>query len=290
MIGEDRLLLGHAHLRRLKDFLSDDRLMLSVGHDDIGIVKVPAAAAGGIPPELADIHRIAEDILHGTVFKGSAPVGFDAHIVEPAGNGIEALPGVEAAEDLLHIHRLLRDGDQDIILHGVAEGGRGLQLAAAVLFLHAALDVLRQVDGVVFVHGLDHGFHDDAHFALLDGLFDGDHVDLQLLAEDGLIVHRVVPVPGEAGELPQQNGVEGLRLRFGGGDEPAELITARDLATGFGLVHEHIFLRHIVAVDGGPLADLHQLGGGGQLHLIVRGDTDIGRCGFEIGHWWPPSF
>ena len=51
-----------------------------------------------------------------------------------------------------------------------------------MLFLHAALDILRQIDGVVFVHGLDHGLHDNAQLALSNGLLDGDNLNVELLA------------------------------------------------------------------------------------------------------------
>ena len=288
MIGTDRLLLVKAGLSCLKFLCRHQWLVLAVSEDDIRIIKVPAAAPGGVPPQLADIHGIAEDILHGAVFKGAAAVSFDAHIVEPAGDVVSALPGIEAAEHFPHIDGLVRDGNKDIVFDGIAESGGGLQLTPAVLLLHAALDVLGQIDGVILIHGLDHGFHDDTHLAVLDGLLDGDHIDLQLLAQNGLIVHGIVTVAGEAGELPQKDSVKGLGLRLGGGDQAAEVITACDLPAGLGLVHKNIFVGDEVPVGGGPLAYLHQLGGGGELHLIVGGDADIGGSGFVVEHETPP--
>ena len=288
MVGADRLLLVKAGLGCLKLLLRHQRLVVAVSKNNIGIVKIPAAAPGGVPPQLADIHRIAEDILNGAVFKGAATMGLDAHIVEPAGERVAPLPGIEAAEHFAHIDGFVRDGDKDIVFDRIAEGGGGLQLTPAVLLLHAALDVLGQIDGVIFVHGLDHGLHDDAHFAFLDGLFNGDHVDLQLLTQDALIVHGIVTVTGEAGELPQEDSVKGLGLRLSGGDQAAEVITARDLPAGFGLVHKNVFVGDKVPVGGGPLAYLHQLGGRGKLHLIVGGDTDIGGSGLVVEHETPP--
>ena len=208
----------------------------------------------------------------------------DTHSVEPFCDGEKALAGEEAGEYLLHIHGFLRDRNKDIVLDAVAEGGRGLKLAAPVLFLHAALDLLGQIDGIVFVHGLDHGLHDDAHLAFLDRLLDGDHIDLQLFAQDGFVVYRIVTVAGEAGELPQEDGVKGLGLGLGGGDQAAEVVAACDLPAGLGLVHENELVRDKVPVGRAPFANLHQLGGGGELHLILGGHADIGRSGFEVGH------
>ena len=258
--------------------------MLAVGHDDIRIRVVPAATAGGVPSQLAYVHRITEDVFNGPVLEGAAAVRLDAHGVEPPCDGVKTLTGNEAGEYLLHIYGLLWHRDQHIVEDGVPEGRRGLQLAAAVLFLHAALNVLGQVDGVILIHGLDHGLHDDAHFAVLDGLLDGDDLDLQLLAENGLIVHRVVTVACEAGELPQEDGVKGLGFGLGGGNEPAELVAPGDLAPGLRLVHENELVRDKVSVGRTPLAYLHQLGGGGELHLIIGGNANIGRGDFQISH------
>ena len=145
-----------------------------------------------------------------------------------------------------------------------------------MLFLHAALDILGQVDGVILVHGLDHGLHDDAQFALGDGLLDGNDFNMQLFAEDGFVKHGVIPVPGEAGELPQKYGVKGLGFLLGYTDEPAEVIAAGDLAAGLGLIHKHKLIRDNIAVGRAPLADLHQLRGGGKLYLVIGGDADVG--------------
>ena len=49
-------------------------------------------------------------------------------------------------------------------------------------FLSYAKNILRQIDGIVFVHGLNHGLHDNAQLALSNGLLDGDNLNVELLA------------------------------------------------------------------------------------------------------------
>ena len=99
---------------------------------------------------------------------------------------------------------------------------------------------------------------------------------MELLAEKGFIENGIIPIPGETRELPQKDSVKGLGLLLGRADEPAEVIAAGDLAAGLGLIHKHELIRDDIAVVGCPLADLHQLGGGGELHLVIGRDADIG--------------
>ena len=200
----------------------------------------------------------------------------NAQVIQPAGDRIESLAGKETTEHLPHIGglRLLRN--QYAVLGRVTKGGGGLQLAPAVLLLHTALDIFGQVDGIVFVHGLDHGLHDNAQLSLGDGLLNGNNLNMELLAQDGFIKHGIVTISGEAGKLPQEDGIEGLWLLLGGADEPAEVVAARDLAPGLGLIHKNEFVRNNISIGGGPFADLYQLGGRGELHLVIGGDADVG--------------
>ena len=56
--------------------------MLPIRHDDVLIEKVPVASSSGVPPELSDVNRVAEDILNGAVLEGIAPVGAYALVVQ----------------------------------------------------------------------------------------------------------------------------------------------------------------------------------------------------------------
>ena len=85
-----------------------------------------------------------------------------------------------------------------MILDAVAIRRIALYLAAAVLFLHAALDLLGEVDAVVFVHRLDERFGNEAHAALGHRLGNGDDINAELLAKDRLIHDRIIAVAGKA--------------------------------------------------------------------------------------------
>ena len=190
-----------------------------------------------------------------------------------------------APKKLLDINGLGVLDDKPVILDAIAEGRGGLPISPAVIFLHSTLHILRQIQAVVFVHGLDHGLHDDAHLSLLDGLLYGQDLDLQLLAQDRLKVYSIVSVAGEAGKLPKQNRLKGLWLGLGGGDEPAEVVAAGGLLAGLRLIHKHIFIRHDITVLRAPFAYLHQLGGRGELRLLIGGHADVRGGGLIIRHF-----
>ena len=80
-VGSDGLLLGDADLHGVK-FLTGDKGRVRSGHqDDIRVVVIPAGAAGGIPADQPGIDRVAENILHGPIFKGAAAMGAAAHVI-----------------------------------------------------------------------------------------------------------------------------------------------------------------------------------------------------------------
>ncbi|MPM24870.1 hypothetical protein SDC9_71358 [bioreactor metagenome] len=208
----------------------------------------------------------------------------DTDGVQPFGDGVEAISLTETAENLFDVCSLRLLGDQHVVPRRIAEGGVGLQLASTVFFLHAALDFFGKVDGIVFVHGLDQRFHKDSQLTLGNGLTDGNNLNAKLLAQDGFIKNRVIPVPGKPGELPEQNRVKGLRLQLGRADQMAEGVPARDLSPGNALVYKYIFIGDNPSVLCRPLANLHQLAGRGQLYLVLRADPDV-RGGYLEFVW-----
>ncbi len=159
-----------------------------------------------------------------------------------------------------------------------------MQLAPAMLFLHTALDLFGKIDGIVFVHGLDQRLHEDSKLTLGNGFTDGNDLNVKLLAQDGFIKNRVVTIPGEPGELPEQNRVKGLRLQFGRADQVVKGIPTCDPSPGNALVYKYIFIRDNPAVFRRPLVNLHQLAGGGQLHLVLGADPDV-RGGYFVFIW-----
>ena len=254
--------------------------MLGVGQDDILIGEVTAGSARGVPAHLADIDRIAQDIFDGAVFKAVSPVGLDPHVIEPLSDGEETFAGNEAVKDGADQGGLLRNRNQHIVLHPVPERWGALEPAPAGFLRHAALDFFGQVQGVVFVHGLDHGFHDDAHFIVGQGLTDGDDVNAQLPAEHGLVDDAVFPVAGKTGELPEKDGVKGPGLLLGGADHAVELRPLFRMFAADALIQKDELIGKDIAMGGGILADLHQLGIRGEFHLVIGGDPNIGGGNF----------
>ena len=197
--------------------------------------------------------------------------------IEPLGQGEQALSIPEALEDRLHQRGLLGDRDQDSVLHPVAEGGRTLEPAPAGLLRHAALDLLGQIDGIILIHGLDDGLHEDAGLVVGEGFADGDDLDAQLPAEHGLVDDAVLPVAGEAGELPEEHRVKGLGFGLGQADHLLKGLALSRVLPADALVQKDKFVGDDIAVGRGILPDLDQLGVRGVFGLILRGDPDIGR-------------
>ena len=267
----------HTLLCRFPGLQGDQGRMAAVGGDDILVKEIPPGPAGGVPAQLPNIDGIADDILHGPVLKRIAPMGAHAHGVQLPGDGVEALAGDKTVEDPADQLRLLFLRDQGAVFHPIAEGGRGLELSPAGVDLHAALDLLAQADGIELVHPLNDSLNERTKVAADQGLGDADHVHAALGAEDGLIKNALLLVPGETGELPeQQNGERVLRL-LGGGYHPHELRPALGALAGDSGVNIDVVLQDQQTVALGVLPDLLQLALRGQLCLLVCGDADVDR-------------
>ena len=278
----EQFLLVDTALDGIEDLFVDQRGVPAVDKDNVFVLVVAAGVTGRIPAEFADVDGVAQDIFDGPVFKPAAAVRALAAFVHPARERKAAFASEVAAEQLFHKAILGRLRHENVILDAVAIRRITLHLAAAVLFLHAALDLLGKVDAVVFVHRLDERFGNEAHAALGHGLGNGDDINAELLAQDRLVHDRIIAVAGKARKLPEQDRVEGLRLRLGDADHAAEFVALFHAAAGNALVHEDEFIRHDIAVARGPLADLDELRGRGELYLVIGGDADIGRGDAKI--------
>ena len=108
---------------------------------------------------------------------------------------------------------------------------------------------------------------------------DGDHPDA-LAPQHGFVGHGVLPLAGEAAELPDQDFLErgvGLGCLF---DHPAEL-RAFGAAATLGLVD--VLAEHQVAVPLGIVPERPELGGHGEVHILaVAGHPGVERCRGQI--------
>ena len=106
-------------------------------------------------------------------------------------------------------------------------------------------------------------------------LGDGDHADA-LAPEHGLESHGVLPLAGEATELPDQNHLERGRNLAALVDHLAELGPVGD-AAALGLVH--VLAGYGVAVGLGVVPERPKLGGDGEVHVLaVAGDPGVEGC------------
>ena len=168
----------------------------------------------------------------------------DALAVEGPGDVRHSVAGLGKVEDALDHTRGIRVGLQGgpllgAVLHHhpvVAEGGvAGDPEAARGGLPHPSRDLLGQILAVEFVHALDDGLHQLAGGGVVGVLGDGDDSN-SLAPEHGLEGDGVLPLAGEAGELPDQNLPEWGTGLGGRVDHLAELRPIGD-ATALGLIH-----------------------------------------------------
>ena len=108
---------------------------------------------------------------------------------------------------LLNLPRLLRHYLQDGFLAGlhvdtIAEGRRGLELAALGLDLHCSFDFLAEADTVKLIEPLYDSLDQGCKGAAGKGLGYRDYINTALLAQQGLIDDALLLVPGETRKLP----------------------------------------------------------------------------------------
>ena len=163
----------------------------------------------------------------------------------------------------------------------VAEGGvAGDPEAARGRLAHPPRDLLGEILAVEFVHALDDGLHELARGGVVGVLGDGDDSNA-LAPEHGLEGDGVLPLAGEAGELPDQNLPERSVGLGGCVDHLAELRAVGD-APALGLIH--VLAEDDVAVLLCVVPERPQLGGDGQVHVLaVTGDSGVEGHGRVVG-------
>ena len=129
--------------------------MPAVGDDDLITVEVPACPAAGIPAQLPNVNRIAEDVFHAPALKGVPAAGPRPQLVELPGDAPQASARLKALEDQPHPDGLVLPWRQHAALRPVSEGRRGLKPAPLGVDQHTPPDLLAQADGVELVHPLD---------------------------------------------------------------------------------------------------------------------------------------
>ena len=213
----------------------------------------------------------------------------DALAVEGPGDVRHSAAGLGKVEDALDDARGIRVGLQGgallrPVLHHhpvVAEGGvAGDPEAARGRLAHPPRDLLGEILAVELVHALDDGLHELAGGGVVGVLGDGDDSNA-LAPEHGLESDGVLPLAGEAGELPDQNLPERSVGLGGCVDHLAELRAVGD-APALGLIH--VLAEDDVAVLLCVVPERPQLGGDGQVHVLaVTGDSGVEGHGRVVG-------
>ena len=219
----------------------------------------------------AQIPAVFQHGLKTAFGKWPAQAGSDATAVKICPNGLDTLPVGIPPEGLLH-HRC--GGRVELVVlfavDAVAQRHRAaVELGLECIFLVAAADLLGQVGRIILGHAFQQAFQHDAFRRVGDGFRHRHHMD-PVVFKDALIVGRVVPVAGEAVQLPHQHCLKGV-----GGAVVDHLLELR-AAVGLGRKRPvNVRANQVDAVFVGILLALPQLAFDGFLTLVVAAVTGI---------------
>ena len=201
----------------------------------------------------ADILLVPEDVLKAGLIKRGSPGGAKTPGIETLADGGHGFPGGVAGESLHHQRGCGGVCRQALVGDGIAkrDGAPG-GLALPGGFRHAALDLLGQLQGIILGHTLQKAFQNHAFRVFGNALLGGFHV-ASVFSETHPGDGAVLPVPGEAVQLPDQDG----------------------LPWGAGTVVEHLLERG---------AFFHGcMGGNGPIHIDGGDPVTVGPAmGYEV--------
>ncbi len=92
--------------------------------------------------------------------------------------------------------------------HTVTEGRNGYDASPGEFFIHASSDLLRQINGIIFVHGFQQSFDQDGGGIVGQVFRDGYYLDAAVPAEHGFVEDTVLTAAGKAREFPDENQVK----------------------------------------------------------------------------------
>ncbi len=220
-----QFIFGQHLLGFFPSFIVQEMFVTAVGNNKIWIVEVPARFVLRIPADFTNIDWISQDIFNGPAFPAAAALCFDSHGVQLCGNGTAAHAADVAVKNHFYKWSGFRISIVFFILNQITKSRCCDRLPTDNFFAHATPDFLSQVDAVIFVHGLYHGFHKNGHFAVPNRLCDRYDFNSALLAQHGFINNAVLPVPREAGKFPDNNYVKRPWLPFSSANHPHKLRT-----------------------------------------------------------------
>lgn len=275
------LVLGDQFLRGAENVLLDDRLMLTVHDHHVGIVVVAARPALGIPADLANIDRIAQDVFDRSVFPAVAPGRADAERVQIACDLNDRLAADEVRIDLPDKRSGLRIDDVFLVDDVVAERRDRHSAAAFHLLGHSATHLAGQTDGIILVRPFDDALDQRAERTVEHGLRNADDLNA-VFAQHGFVEDALFLVTRESREFPQQYCRKRRRLLLGGGDHLVERRALVGMPAADTVVAENVLLWNQKPVILAVLAHDLDLAVRRQLGLTVRRHADICRRGSDI--------
>ena len=249
---------------------------MGVSHLCVLVEMVVGRRGMRLSSEDSHIERVSENIADCPAVKRISAGSVDAGDVEKACNFRTGASDQKLLIDQGHIGSLKLIGNKLSVHYLITKGRDGDDTAAFEFFLHTPADFLPQIDGVVFVHGFEKGFHENGGGIIGQRFGDGNDVNAAFPTEQGFVENTVLTAAGKTGIFPDENDVKGTGHLPGGCDHAQKSRTLGSGPSTDALIHIDVAVRQQEIMVSGIGADVGQLAGRGKFDLIVSGDTDIG--------------
>ncbi len=251
---------------------------LGVSHLCVLVEMVVCRRGMRLSSEDSHIERVSENIADRPAVKWISAGSADAGGVEKMCNFRAGASGQKLLIDQGYKGSLNLIRDKLSVHHLITKRRDGDHTAAFEFFLHAPADFLPQIDGVVFVHGFEKGFHENGGGIIGQRFGDGNDVNAAFPAEQGFVENTVLTAAGKTGIFPDENDVKGTGRLSGSRDHTQKSRTLGSGPSTDALIHIDMAVRQQEVMMFRIGADMRQLAGRGKFDLIISGDTDVGGC------------
>ena len=235
------------------------------------------------PPQLVFTCRPAENIdtvvffvsqhlIQGFLGKGIAQPGAVAHGIQLVQNHIVSAAVSHIPEDHSDRFRLIVIDDISVGLRVYPETIRNPAANVTTVhsrFSHSFHNLSGQILGVVFAHALQHGFQNDAFWAVVHLLQNGQQLH-SVLFQLPFVVGAVITVPAESVQLMDDGKIE---VPFSGCRNHFQKFRTVIRSRGFCPVT--VFMDDYDGIPAAILVHGPELGFNGFFSLVVRGKTGI---------------
>ncbi len=168
MLWKQLFLLENHFLDLIKNFLFDNRLVLSLGYYSSFIFVVSCLTLDGSPCKLSSIHHISKYVFNPSVFPLVPVFCSDTHCIKLFSNFKATPPTQIFIKNHFNNGGSFRIRHKNIVLNVIAKRGSTYNLASLSFFSHSPAYLFRQINAVILVHCFYKSFNEDRCFVFTE--------------------------------------------------------------------------------------------------------------------------